>query len=94
MADPVRHWLLLLLPLCSVPCSAAGAAQRSCTPCTHACRYEFLTPNGLHVAMSVAAKSGRVYVCGASAVKDKWATYGPGLVASANSFTIKGKDGA
>jgi hypothetical protein len=52
--------------------------------------YEFSTPNGLRVVMSAAARKGRIYVCGASAPADAWATQAERMRGIASSFRLKG----
>lgn len=58
------------------------------------CRYELVTPGGLHLTTTIAAQRGRVYVCGASTqAGDRWQQYGAVLRASADSFRLRA-DGA
>jgi hypothetical protein len=53
------------------------------------CRYEFTTPNGLHVAMAVAAQRGKVYVCGGSTSQDAWEGAKTRLRSATTSFRIR-----
>lgn len=52
-------------------------------------RYEFTTPNGLHVFMTAAAQRGRIYVCGASTAAARWDQVGADLRAAAESFRLR-----
>eukprot|EP00983_Pelagomonas_calceolata_P019442 611225-Pelagomonas_calceolata.AAC.1 len=56
-----------------------------------ACRYDFNAPNGERVYMSTAAARGKVFVCGGSALLDRWQqqSIGPKLVESVKSFRLK-----
>jgi hypothetical protein len=53
-------------------------------------RYEFTTPQGLHVAMSAAAQRGTVYVCGVSAPAGSWDSAKEEAARVVKSFRIKG----
>lgn len=52
-------------------------------------RYEFTTPNGLHVCMAAGAQRGRIFVLGASAPGDKWADVAGKLRRAALTFRMK-----
>ena len=51
-------------------------------------RYDFKTPFGERVVMSVAAKAGKIFVCGASAAPDKFGQYSDELAKAVTSFRL------
>lgn len=63
-------------------------------PCPHAAgSFEFLTREGLHVAMSTAVQRGNLYVCGVSAGAARWDGAKDAAKAVVRSFRLRSAAG-
>jgi hypothetical protein len=66
-------------------CDLAPRVPAACAPRS----YEFTTPAGDHVALTAAARTGSVFICGASTTAARWGQAGPIFGRVVKSFRIR-----